>query len=74
MTTTVKKVTKKKQVREGDLVLIVQTGRTDEGYPGFSFGVVDYVSDYSEFFEVGNNSADLDDEGTHVFRFRSKED
>jgi len=74
MTTTVKKVTKKKQVREGDLVLIVHTGRSDEEYPGFTFGAVDYVSAYNEFFEVGNASADLDDEGTHVFRFRTKED
>lgn len=74
MTLAVKKVTKKKQVREGDLVLIVHEGRSDEDEPGFTFGPVSYISDYSEFFEAGAGFVDLDDEHSHVFRFRNKED
>lgn len=74
MTLVAKKVTKTKQVREGDLVLVVHEGRSDEGYPGFSFGPVDYVSATGDWIDLGIGSADLDEKGTHVFRFRNKEE
>lgn len=74
MTLVAKKVTKTKQVREGDLVLIVHEGRSDEDYPGFSFGPVDYVSVTGDWIDLGTGSADLSEKGTHIFRFRTKED